>query len=696
MKKLILIILMIGIVMAGKRPKNNPLLTDFNTPFGVPPFDKIKHEHYLPAFKEAIKIQKAEIKKIVDSKETPTFENTIIPLEMSGERLSIISNIFYNLLSANTDKELQKIAQEVSPMLSRASDEIYLNDELFKKVEYVYNNSSNLNPEDRRLVEVYYKSFIKSGAKLTPKDKDRVKQINEKLSLLSLKFGDNLLAETNNFQLVIENEKDLEGLPDGLKQAAAETAKKKGMTGKWVFTLHNPSIMPFLQYSKNRDLRYKIWAAWSNRGNNKNEYDNNEIITEMVNLRMEKAKIFGYDNWADYKLYDEMAKNHNNVYKLLDQLWQPALNKAKQEADEFQQMINQEGNNFKLAPWDWRYYAEKVRAAKYNFDEEEMKPYFVLENVRDGIFYVMNKLYGVSFKKINNIPVYHPEVMTYEVLDEKGNHLAVLMIDLHPRESKRGGAWMTNYIEQYHKNGKDVRPVIAICGNFTKPTADKPALLTADEVETFFHEFGHAIHGMLSNCKYRSISGTNVPRDFVEFPSQFHENWAFQPEVLKVYAKHYKTGEIIPENLVNKMKKAGTFNQGFATVEYLAASYLDMAYHTQTQQFDKNPMDFEKETLDKLGLIPEIISRYKSTYFNHIWGSDGYSAGYYSYIWSEVLDQDAFSVFKKKGIFDPTTAKSFKENILMKGYTEDPSILYKNFRGQEPTIEPLLEKRGLN
>ncbi len=695
MKKLLLLLTIIGIIMAQKVDKNNPLINDFKTPFNVPPFEKIKVEHYVPAFKYAINEQKKVIKKIVDNKEEPTFENTILALEESGERLSIISNIFYNILSANTNDNLQKAAQEISPMLSRASDEIYLNDKLFEKVEKVYQNREKLGAEEKRLTEVYYDAFIKSGAKLILEQKERIKKINEKLSLLNLKFGDNLLAETNNFMLVIDKKEDLEGLPEGVIQAAAETAKRKGHDGKWVFTLHNPSIMPFLQYSKNRELRYKIWYAWSNRGNNNNEYDNKEIIKEMTNLRLEKAKMFGYDNWADYVLSDAMAKNHKEVYKLLDQLWQPALNKAKEEAADFQKMINDEGGNFDLQPWDWRFYAEKVRAAKYNFDEEEMKPYFVLENVRDGIFYVMNKLYGVSFKKIEKIPVYHKDVTAYEVLDEKGNHLAVLYMDFFPRESKRGGAWMTNYIEQYHKNGKDIRPVIAICGNFTKPTADKPALLTADEVETFFHEFGHAIHGILSNCKYRTISGTNVPRDFVELPSQFHENWAFQPEVLKVYAKHYKTGEVIPQVLVDKMKNAGTFNQGFATVEYLAASYLDMAYHTVSTSFDKDPNEFEKETLDRIGLIPQIISRYKSTYFNHIWGG-GYSAGYYSYIWSEVLDQDAFSVFKQKGIFDKNTSEAFKTNILMRGYAEDPKELYIKFRGQEPDIKPLLEKRGLN
>lgn len=696
MKSLIFVLLTfcVATVFAKSATTDNPLLQEFKTPFGVPPFDKIKPEHFLPAIKEAVNNQQKIIKGIIENKAKPDFKNTVLALEESSEKLNLIAGIFYNLLSANTNQALQDAAKEIAPLMSRNSDEILLNADLFKKIDAVYKEKSKLKGEDLRLLEVTYLQFTRGGAGLDPQKKEKVKELNEKLSLLSLKFGDNLLAETNAFKLILEDKNDLAGLPQFVIDAAAETAKKSGNAGKWVFTLHNPSIMPFLQYSSRRDLRERIWRAWSNRGNNANDKNNNETVKELSNLRLEKAKIFGYDNYANYSLVDAMAKNSDNVYKLLDQLWKPAIDVAKNEASEFQKMIDKEGGNFKLQAWDWRYYQEKVRKEKYSLDEEETKPYFVLENVRKGIFYVANKLYGLSFKEIKDIPKYHPEATAFEVLDAKNKLLAILYLDFFPRESKRGGAWMTNYREEYIKNGKRVAPVISLVGNFSKPTGDVPALLTADEAETFFHEFGHGLHGMLTQCKYRSLSGTNVPRDFVEVLSQFNENWAFQPEVLKVYATHYKTGEVIPAALVEKMKKSGNFGQGFATVEYLAASYLDMAFHSITKDLSEDPQKFEENFLTKLGLIPEIISRYKTTYFNHIWGG-GYSAGYYSYIWSEVFDQDAFSVFKKNGIFDKKTADSFRTNVLERGYTDEPMNLYKKFRGQEPSIEPLLEKRGL-
>ncbi|MDY0313809.1 MAG: M3 family metallopeptidase [Bacteroidales bacterium] len=675
---------------------DNPLLQEWDTPYGVPPFDKIKIEDYKPAFLAAMQEQKDNIQTIIDNPEEANFENTIAALEFSGLTLSKVIGVFFNLLSSDTNEELQKIAQEISPLLSNHSDEISMSPELFARIEKVYNNreNENLNKEQLRVVELTYKNFVKGGAKLNDEDKKRLMEINERTSLLSLQFGDNLLAETNGYKLIIDNEDDLAGLPEGLIEAASIVAEENGENGKWMFTLHNASVLPFLQYSDNRELRKEIQQAYINRCNNDNEYDNKEIILELVELRIERAKLLGYENHSQYILEDNMAKTPEAVYELLNQVWAPALEVAKHEAELYREMMKKEGIQDDLQAWDWRYYTEKVRKEKYDLDEGELKPYFKLENVRDGVFEVSNKLFGLNFIKSDNIPIYHPDVEAYEVKDDEGEMVAVLYMDYFPRPSKSGGAWMNDYRGQYIYEGKNVIPIITINCNFTKPTSTTPSLLTFDEAETLFHEFGHGLHGMLSKCTYPSVSGTNVPRDFVELPSQLMEHWASEPEVLKSYARHYQTNEPISDELIQKMEDASHFNQGFATTEFIAAALLDMYYHTLSEMNITDVLLAEKQALDKIGLIPEIVVRYRSSYFSHIFGG-GYSSGYYSYIWSEVLDSDVFGLFKEKGIFDPETAKSLKDNIYSNGHKDEPMTMFVNFRGREPKIDALLEGRGL-
>ncbi|MCP2618996.1 M3 family metallopeptidase [Candidatus Aminicenantes bacterium AC-335-A11] len=674
----------------------NPFFSEFDTPFQVPPFDKIKEEHYLPAFIEGMKQHNKEIEAIANNPEPPTFENTIEALEKSGTLLRRVSNVFDVLNASMTNERMQEIAKRVAPLRSKHWDDIYLNEKLFKRIKVLHEQRDKLNltPEQKTLLEKYYRDFVRGGANLDKEKKARLREINQELSLLTLKFGENILKENNRFELIIENKEDLEGLPQSVIDAAAETAKERGYKGKWVFTLHKPSMIPFLTYSAKRELREKIFKAYINRGNHNDELDNKKILLKIVALRLERAKLLGYKTHAHYVLEENMAKNPENVYKLLDKIWKPALERAKKEAEELQQMIYKEGKNFKLQPWDWWYYAEKLKKEKYDFDDSVLRPYFKLENVIKGVFYVANKLYGLQFVERNDIPKYHPDVRVFEVKDADGSHIGILYTDYFPRASKRGGAWMNSFRKQSKIGGKEIHPVITNNGNFSKPVGDKPSLLSIEEVLTLFHEFGHALHGLLSNCTYPTLSGTSVPRDFVELPSQIMENWALEPEVLKVYARHYKTGEVIPQELIEKLKKAKLFNQGFATVEYLAAAYLDMDWHTLTELNNIDPLKFEEESMKRIGLIPEIVVRYRSPYFRHIF-SGGYSAGYYSYIWAEVLDADAFEAFKEKGIFDKETAQSFRKNILEKGGTEDPMILYKRFRGAEPKVEPLLKRRGL-
>jgi peptidyl-dipeptidase Dcp len=618
-------------------------------------------------------------------------------MENAGELLSNVNVVFSNFNSANTNKEIQNIAKETAPNLSAHRDNIYLNEKLFAKVKTLWDKKETLglNLEQAKILDNSYKDFVRSGANLSDSDKGILRKINGELSLTSLKYGQNILAETNKYELVIESKKDLAGLPQGLIDAAAADAKAKGKEGKWVFTLSNSSVMPFLQYSSNRELRKQIWNAYQTKGNHDDELDNKKNAVELANLRGQKARLLGFKSHANYVLEESMAKTPENVNKLLNDLWKPALEIAKTEASDIQKMMAKDGIKGTVQPYDWRYYTEKIRKERFDLDEEELKPYFSLENVRKGVFQVTEKLYGIQFKELNNVPKYHQDASVWEVTEANGTLVGVIYMDFFPRDSKRGGAWMTSYRTQKTVDGKRLAPVISIVCNFTKPSGDVPALLTFDEVTTFFHEFGHALHGLLSNVTYRSLAGTSVPRDFVELPSQIMENWAAEPEVLKMYAKHYKTGEVIPEALVNKLKKAGTFDQGFATTEYLAASLLDLAYHSQTKDITTDANIFEKAAMTKIGLIGSIIPRYRSTYFSHIF-SGGYSSGYYSYIWSGVLDTDAFEVFKTTTLFNPEKAKSFRENVLEKGGTEDPMVLYKRFRGAEPSIEPLLRKRGLD
>ncbi|WP_245546761.1 M3 family metallopeptidase [Pseudopedobacter saltans] len=674
----------------------NPFFSEYNTPFQVPPFESIKPAHFMPAFEEAMKQQKAKVAAIYRVRSTPTFQNTIVALEDSGTLLDNVSTVFFNLTSANTNPELEKISTEIAPKLAQHRDDIFLNQELFTRVKQIHDNvaKEKLSPEEARLLDKTYKSFVRNGANLDEKSKERLRNINKELSSLTVKFGQNLLKEVNAFELVIDKKDDLSGLPEGLITNAAKVAKESDLNGKWKFTLHNPSVMPFLEYADNRKLREQIYKAYTHKGDNNNEFDNNENVAKIVSLRAERSKLLGYDSYADFALQETMAKNPASVFDLLNNLWSAALPVAKLEATEMQKIMDKQGKGEKLEAWDWFYYANKVKQEKYNFDAEELKPYFPLEQVKQGIFFVSQRLYGLSFTEVKDIPKYHPDVVAYEVKEANGRHVGIFYMDFFPRGSKRGGAWMTSYRKQ-SANGKKVSPIVSIVCNFTPPNGSEPALLTPDEVETFFHEFGHALHGLLSNVKFESLAGTSVSRDFVELPSQFMEHYAFEKEVLNQYAKHYKTGELIPQALIDKMNAASKFNQGFATVEYLAASLLDMAYHSLPTGKQVEPGKFEQTEMAKIGLIPQIAPRYRSTYFQHIFAG-GYSAGYYSYIWSEVLDSDAFAAFKETGnIFDQKTAESFRKNILEKGGTVEPMDLYKAFRGKEPDIKYLLQNRGL-
>jgi peptidyl-dipeptidase Dcp len=675
----------------------NPFFSDYTTPFQVPPFHQIKDEHYLPAFEKGIAIHKGEIEEIINNNEEPNFENTIVALDRSGEQLGKVRYVFNGVLSSNTNEQLQEIAQIVAPMESGHFDDINLNPELFKRVKAVYDRREelDLNVEQKTLLDETYKNFVRGGAELDGDKQSRFREINQRISVLSLKFGDNILSENNQYKLFIDDEKDLAGLPEGVIAGAAEAAKAAGQEGKWLFTTHKPSMIPFLQYAENRELREKLHKAYCSRGDNGTEYDNNDILIEIVRLRLERAQLLGYKTHAHFVLEKRMAKKPEDVYHLLNPIWNAALPVAKKEVEEMQTLINREGNDFKLAAWDWWYYAEKLRKEKYDLDEEELRPYFKLENVRNGLFQVCNKLYGITFKERNDIPKYHEDAQVFEVNEGDGSHLGVLYMDFYPRASKRGGAWMEAYRKQYKKEGKNITPVVTTVFNFSKPTGDKPALLSFEEVSTMFHEMGHALHGLFSDCTYESISGTSVPWDFVELPSSIMENWASAPEVMKMYGKHYETGETIPDELIQKIENAGHFNQGFVNVEYLSAAFLDMKWHTLNDiKTEINVDQFETKAMADIGLIPEIVVRYRSTYFSHIF-SGGYSAGYYSYKWSEVLDADAFEAFKETSLFDNETARSFRENILARGGTEDPMVLYKRFRGREPSIEPLLKRSGL-
>ena len=670
---------------------SNPFFSEFKTEFGAPPFDKIKIEHYEPAFKKGIEEQNQNIQAIIDNKQEPDFENTIVALDNSDPILSRVSAIFFNMTDAETTDELTQLSIKIAPVLSEHNDNIYLNQALFKKVNAVYQKkeTAKLTTEQSRLLDETYKSFVRSGANLDNQKQARLREINKELSTLGITFSNNILNENNSFKLVVDKKEDLAGLPDWFCESAAQEAKADGKEGKWLFTLHNASRLPFLQYAENRALREKMYKAYINRGNNNDKNDNKKIITQIVSLRLEKAQLLGFDCYSNFVLDNTMAKNSETVMAFLNNLWQYSLPKAKEEAAELQKLMDKEGKNEKLEAWDWWYYTEKLRKEKYNLDEEKTKPYFKLENVRQGAFDVAHKLYGITLTPLKNIPVYHPDVEVFEVKDADGSHLGVFYVDYFPRPGKSGGAWMSNYREQ-HGN---IRPLVCNVGSFTKPVGDTPSLLTLDEVETLFHEFGHGLHGLLTKCNYAGISGTNVVRDFVELPSQIMEHWATEPEVLKMYAKHYKTGESMPDSLINKLLKQKTFNQGFMTTELLAAAILDMNLHNLKDVKGLDVVAYEKEAMNKLGLITEIAPRYRTTYFNHIIG--GYAAGYYSYLWANVLDSDAFEAFKEHGIFDQKTASLFRSNVLEKGNSEDPMTLYKNFRGAEPKLDAMLKNRGM-
>lgn len=676
--------------------KDNPFMQEWNTPYGVPPFDKIKTEHYLPAFTEGMRLQKEAIDAIVKSKEEPTFANTIIPLEYSDELLNKVSMVFLNLMECCNSDEMEKLGDTILPMLSNHGDDIMLNDALFQRVKKVYDNRNNekLNPEQMRLLEETYKGFVRGGANVPAEKQARFREINEKLASLTQKFGNNVLKATNAYKLVVEDSNKLKGLtPEQLSTALEVGNEDEATKGKYAFTLDMPTLEPFLMKCANRELRKEIWMAYSNRCLG-GEFDNSKIIDEIVNLRIERANILGFDNYANYVLDDCMAKNADNVYNLLNQVWAPALAKAKEEAAQYQKMIDKERGGFKLEPYDWRYYSEKLRKEKYDLDDETIRPYFSLDTAQKGLFMICNKLYGLEFKENKDIPVYQEDVKAYEVIDNN-EVIAIVYMDFFPRASKRSGAWMTNFREQYYsRDGQNIIPVISLVFNFTKPAGDKPSMLNIDELQTLFHEFGHGLHSMLSRCHYRSLSGTNVSRDYVEMPSQFMEHFATEPEILRMYAHHYQTGEVIPDALIKKMEAAATYGQGFINTELLAASLLDMDYHTLTKKTSVKQPDFENQQMAKIGLISSIISRYKSPYFQHIF-SGGYGAGYYSYTWAAVLDNDAFESFKEHGLFDQTTATAFRTNILERGNTDDPMNLYVAFRGHEPSIEPLLRNRGL-
>jgi peptidyl-dipeptidase Dcp len=680
----------------GVQANGNPFLAEYTTPFKVPPFDKIKLEHYKEAFLKGMEEQAQEINAIVKQRSAGTFENTIVALDQSGKLLSKVSAVFYGQNSANTSDEMQAISRELSPLLSKHRDDIKLNAGLFQRVKFVYDQKSKLNltKEQAKLLEETYKDFVRGGANLDAAKQAKLRELNSELSMLELTFGQNMLKETNDFQLIIDKKEDLSGLPASLIASAADAAKAAKLEGKWLFTLHNPSVMPFLQYADNRALREKIYNGYINRGNNGNKSDNKEVVKKLVTLRLEKAKLMGYKDYASFMLEDRMAKTPEKVYALLDEVWTPALAKAKDELADIKAEIKKEGGNFEPEGWDWRYYFEKAKIAKFNLDENEVRPYLELNNVRDGAFYVANKLYGITFTEIKDIPTPHEEATAFECKDKDGTHLGVLYMDFFPRESKRGGAWCGGYRSQTYENGKRLAPVVTIVCNFSKPAGDQPALLSADEASTLFHEFGHGLHSLFRDVHYFGVA--SVPRDFVELPSQIMEHWVFEPEVLKVYAKHYKTGEVIPAALIEKLEKSGKYGQGFATVEYLAASLLDMDYHVLKEvPANLDAMEFEANVMNKRGLLKQIPPRYRSTYFNHTMGG-GYTAGYYSYIWAEVLDADAFEAFKETGdIFNQDKAIKFRNNVLTPGAIDDAMDMYKNFRGKEPGTAPLLKNRGL-
>ncbi len=674
----------------------NPFFEEYKTPHNTPPFDKIKNEHYEPAIDKGIENHKNEIKNIIILAAEPCFENTIIPFEYSGKLLSRVTSVFFNLLSSESDDEMMEIAQRIQPKLSDHSNEIYLNEDLFNKIKTVYDkrNNSNLTNEQIRLVEKIYQGFENNGAALKGADRDKFKELSSKLSQLTLMFGQNTLKETNKYEMLITQESDFEGLPQSERDAAAMKAKSKGKEG-WLVDLSAPSYIAFMKYSTRRDLREKLYMAYCTKCILGGEFDNQQNVKDIANTRLQVAKLLGYPDYATYVLRNKMAKNKEGVYSLLDELYDAYAKAAKHDVAAVEEYARETaGQTFKLQPWDWAFYSEKLKDAKYNVNDELVRPYFELENVKKGVFGLATDLYGITFKKNTNIPVYHSEVEAFDVLDSSGNYVAVLYTDFHPRESKRQGAWMTEFKGQYVEDGKDSRPHVSIVMNFTRATDNQPALLTFDEVETFLHEFGHALHGMLTKCTYESLSGTNVEHDFVELPSQIMENWLTEKEYLDKFAIHYNTGEKIPAALVQKLVDAANYNAGYLCYRQLSFGYLDMAWHTLQTEYNGDVLTFEQDAMNKTALLPVLKNTNMSAAFGHIF-SGGYAAGYYGYKWAEVLDADAFSLFKQTGIFNKKTANSFLQNILEKGNAEDPMTLYIQFRGHKPSVDALLERNGI-
>ena len=676
----------------------NPFFEKYSTPHGTIPFDKIENEHYEPAIREGISRHDAEIEAIINNPDAPTFANTIAAYEKSGRLLNHVSNVFGNLLSAETDDDMQELAKTIMPLLSEHSNNVTLNEKLFARIKTVYQQKEQLNltGEQNKLLEDIYNSFVRSGANLEGEAKEKYRALTTELSLLILQFGENNLKETNDYQLVLTDKAQLAGLPQSLIDAAAETAQEKGAEG-WVFTLQAPSYSPFMMYADNRDLRRQLYMAYNTKCSHDNATGNLEIVKKLANTRLSLAQLMGYSNFAEYNLKERMAENSDAVYKLLNQLLDAYAPTARQEYAEVEALARRmQDDDFKVMPWDWSYYSHKLKDRKFQIDDEMLRPYLELNRVKEGVFGLATRLYGITFKENTEIPVYHKDVNAYEVFDKDGKFLAVLYTDFHPRAGKRSGAWMTSYKDQWidETTGENSRPHVSIVMNFTRPTKEKPALLTFSELETFLHEFGHSLHGMFANSTYESLSGTNVYWDFVELPSQFMENFATEKEFLHTFARHYQTGELIPDELVQRIVDSSNFNVAYACLRQLSFGLLDMAWYTRTTPFDGDVKDFEKKAWAKAQILPAVEETCMSTQFSHIFAG-GYSAGYYSYKWAEVLDADAFSLFKQKGIFNPEVAASFRENILSKGGTEHPMVLYRRFRGQEPTIDALLIRNGI-
>ncbi len=682
---------------AAPAPSSNPLLAEWTTPFGLPPWSDIRVEHFRPAYDEAMAAERREVAAITANPQPPTFANTIEALEASGSLLRRVSAVFENLVSADTNDRLQAVNREVTPLLSAHRDAILLDEALFRRVQAVWAARATLTlaPDQQMLLERTYKRFVRSGAELDGERKARLRALNAELAALGVRFADDLLAETNAYRLVLDRREQLAGLPPGVVASAADTARRAGLPGKWMFTLHAPILWPFLQYATDRELRRQIFTAYTTRCDHGGPTDNKHVLARMAALRTEKARLLGFATWADYTLDDNMAATPARVYDLLERIWTPAKAAAARDAQALEAALHADGVAGPLQPWDWFYYTEKIRKARYDLDDAELRPYFPLDQVREGAFWLAHQLYGITFIERKDVPVYNPEVKAYEVKDADGSHLAVYLADYHPRPGKRGGAWASGWRGQYVRDGHEVRPLVVNVCNFSRPAGDAPALLSLEETRTLFHEFGHALHAMLSRKRYESLG--QVPRDFVELPSQVMENWVTEPEVLAHFARHWKTGATIPAALVRRIDEARHFDQGFANVEYIAAALLDLEWHTQVVPVEADAAEVERIALARMGMPRAIVPRYRSTYFQHVFGpGNGYSAGYYSYLWARVLDADAFAAFKEKGLFDHATAQAFRQNVLEKGRSEDPMQLYVRFRGREPSVTPLLERLGFS